>query len=212
MNESHKPAAAAAHLAPEADALLRFWFGEAEAARPEWFTKNKALDAEVDRRFGAEIEAALKGKLDHWQASAEGSLALVMLLDQFTRNVFRGTRRAFAGDARALAVARRMVAAGQDQALVPLRRVFVYLPFEHAEDSAAQDDSVRLFTALAAPGKAGLAANAPHAATLANYLDYAERHRDVIRRFGRFPHRNALLGRTSTAQETEFLEQPGSEF
>ena len=195
----------ATHLAPEADALLRFWFGTADAVRAEWFSTNDAFDAEIDRRFGAEIEAALKGRLDHWQASADGSVALIILLDQFTRNVFRGKPRAFAGDARALALARRMVADGRDQALSQLQRSFAYLPFEHAEDLAAQDESVRLFSTLAGEGGA-------HAQALREALDHAERHRDIIRRFGRFAHRNAVLGRASTADEIEFLKQPGSGF
>ena len=149
--------------------------------------------------FGAAVESAIAGALPAaWAASP---LAEILLLDQFTRNIFRGTPRAFAGDARALVLARRMVAGGADAALDAVERAFVYLPFEHAEDPASQDESVRLFTALAAAD-----------ARQDSSLDYAHRHRDVIRRFGRFPHRNAILGRASTAEEGAYLAQPGSGF
>lgn len=186
-------------------AVLDFWFGPTDEQRSVWFQRSDAFDAEIMRRFGAQVEAALRGELDAWQATTPGCLAMLMLLDQFTRNIFRGTPRAFAGDARALALARGLVAAGQDQALPPLRRWFAYLPFEHAEDLGAQDEGVRLLSAL-------VAASGAHAAALAGALDYAERHRAVIRRFGRFPHRNAILGRISTPEELEFLTQPGSRF
>ena len=123
------------------------------------------------------------------------------MLDQFTRNVFRHTAKAFAGDSLALAAAQTMLATGQDGELAPVQRVFVYLPLEHAEDLRLQDESVRLFTALQA--------STPDAQ---GWLDYAHRHREVIARFGRFPHRNAALGRHATPEETAFLSQPGSGF
>lgn len=203
------PKAAATAMPPAAEAVLRFWFGGAaqDAVRREWFVKDEAFDAEIEQRFAAEIEAALRGKLDHWQATPDGALALLLLLDQFTRNTLRGTPRAFAGDARALAIARRLVAEGQDRTLPPLRRWFAYMPFEHAEDTAAQDEAVRLYTALHAECASG-----PHAQAIDGALDYAERHQAVIRRFGRFPHRNELLGRESTAEEAAFLQEPGSRF
>jgi uncharacterized protein (DUF924 family) len=187
----------------EAREVLRFWFGEAQplASRAEWFRKSDAFDLEVAQRFGPLIEQALRGELLDWRDDAETALARIIVLDQFTRNTFRHTPRAFAGDALALAATRAMLAAGQDEALHPLQRLFVYLPLEHAEDLAAQDESVRLFTRLdaASPDANGL-------------LDYAQRHRDVIARFGRFPHRNAILGRASTPEELAFLSQPGSSF
>ncbi len=188
-----------------AQALLRFWFGDADTVQAAWFRRNDAFDAEIATRFGAQVESALRGELAHWAATADGILALVLLLDQCTRNMFRGTPRAFAGDAQALALAQGLIAAGADLAVPPLQRWFVYMPLEHAEDLATQHESVRRFTALA--GDAG-----PHAAALAGALDYALRHRDVIERFGRFPHRNAILGRESTAEEVEFLKQRGSHF
>jgi uncharacterized protein (DUF924 family) len=178
--------------------VLGFWFGSAadDAPRPQWFRKDEAFDALIRARFGAAVERALLGAWREWDATPDGALARVLLLDQFTRNAFRGTPRAFAGDALALDAARAMVTRGDDQTLPPLRRVFVYLPFEHAEDVAAQRESVRLFETLA----------------LGDYADYARRHAVIVERFGRFPHRNAVLGRKSTAEEIEFLKQPGSSF
>jgi uncharacterized protein (DUF924 family) len=199
----------ASHAAPTPDAaedVLRFWFGPEDVDRPEWFRKSAAFDAEIDLRFGLEVEAALHGRLDTWCRTLDGSLALVILLDQFTRNIHRGTPQAFAGDAQALAIARAVVGQGHDIGLPPLRRSFLYLPFEHAEDRATQEESVRLYTALAAEGVG------PLARTLTETLDYAVRHRDIVARFGRFPHRNEVLGRASTTEEIELLKQPGSRF
>ncbi|MCM5678078.1 DUF924 domain-containing protein [Schlegelella sp. S2-27] len=193
-------------MLPSADGVLDFWFGPRDGtaplqARDVWFRKDPAFDDEIRERFGAATEAALAGGLREWEARPEGALARILLLDQFTRNAFRDTPRAFAGDAQALATARAVVAASLDRQLVPMQRWFVYMPFEHAEDPAAQDESVRLFTELS------------HAASgFESALDYALRHRDVIRRFGRFPHRNAILGRDSTASERDYLRQPGAGF
>lgn len=185
--------------------VLDFWFGSDDAVDPRWFKGGEAFDREIDRRFGATIDAALAGELDDWAASADGALALVLVLDQFTRNVYRGTPRAFAGDARALALARRLVDSGEHRRLPPLQRWFAYMPLEHAEDLTLQQQCVGLFEALAAePG--------PQREALAGALDYARRHHDVIARFGRFPHRNAILGRASTDEEAAFLLQPGSSF
>lgn len=187
---------------PRAVEVLDFWFGHTEEARPEWFRKDERFDAEIARLFGALVDEAVAGRLAAWgEASAETALALVILLDQFPRNMHRGSPLAFRGDAAALATARRMVERDMDLALPPVRRAFAYLPFEHAEDLAAQDEAVRLFTLLAA-----------EAPPLADMLDYAHRHRDVIARFGRFPHRNEVLQRQSTPEEIEFLKQPGSRF
>jgi uncharacterized protein (DUF924 family) len=184
--------------------VLRFWFGEGPpyANRPEWFRKSDDFDREIERRFAPLIDAALRDELQAWAADTDSALARVIVLDQFTRNVHRNTPTAFAGDTLALAAAQAMVAAGQDRALAPVQRVFVYLPFEHAEDLAAQARSVDLFAALAADA---------HAAG-DGWLDYARRHQVIVARFGRFPHRNAILGRPSTPEETDFLKQPGSSF
>jgi uncharacterized protein (DUF924 family) len=188
--------------AEPAAAILQFWFGE-PPLRPQqrWFAKDAAFDALIRERFGTLIEAALRGKLDAWQDEPPTALARLLLLDQFTRNVFRDTPRAFAGDALALAGARALVERGGDQALAPLQRVFVYLPFEHAEELAAQAQGLRLFEALARCDAAA-----------ADFEFWAHKHHVIIERFGRFPHRNAVLGRQSTAEEIEFLTQPYSRF
>jgi uncharacterized protein (DUF924 family) len=181
--------------------VLAFWFGPPpHAARAAWFRKDAAFDAEIRSRFGAAVEAALAGALREWTATPHGTLARVLLLDQFTRNLFRDTPRAFAGDRDALAMAAAAVDAGHDRALDPYERWFLYLPFEHAEDAAAQQRSLALFGALAAEtGDRGP-------------LEWAEKHAAIVRRFGRYPHRNAIVGRVSTPAEIEFLKEPGSRF
>jgi len=189
-----------------AQAVLDFWFGAPGTpahgqARAEWFVKNPAFDAEILHRFGPLIEQAEAGGLRDWMNTPPGALARIVLLDQFTRNVWRDTPRAFAGDALALEAAQHLVSTGGDRELPPLHRAFVYLPYEHAEDLHLQDDAVRLFTELAASAQG-----------IEEMLRYAHLHRDVIARFGRFPHRNAILGRTSTDEELAFLQQPGSRF
>ncbi|MDZ5632939.1 DUF924 family protein [Janthinobacterium sp. GMG1] len=190
----------------QAQDVLDFWFLPPDnpdygQSRMEWFRKDDGFDAQIRERFGALIDAAIDGGLREWDATPHGALARLIVLDQFTRNVYRGTPRAFAGDARALALAIALTQAGQDGQLPPMLRAFAYLPFEHAEDLAMQARAVELFQLLsqAQPGFDGM-------------LDYAERHQEVIARFGRFPHRNAILGRASTPQEVEFLRQPGSSF
>jgi uncharacterized protein (DUF924 family) len=187
--------------------VLDFWFGapgspEAGQPRRAWFVKKDDFDDTIRTRFGATIEQALAGGLREWDAAGpQGVLARILVLDQFTRNAYRNTQQAFAGDALALAAARQLVDAGADRALPPLQRAFVYMPFEHAEDAYMQERAVELFGVLAAehPG-------------FDEMLDSAHRHRGVIARFGRFPHRNAILGRASTPEEVEFLRQPGSRF
>ena len=190
----------------EAAAVLDFWFGpesgRADAgARKEWFVKDAAFDVAIRERFAATIEQALRGELDSWSGNTRSALARILVLDQFTRNALRDTPRAFAGDRQALAAASSMVGARQDEALAPFMRAFVYLPFEHAEGVAMQDEAVRLFTRLAAA-----------APEIGDMLAYAHKHRAVIERFGRFPHRNDILGRQSTAEEEAFLKEPGSRF
>ena len=193
--------------------LLDWWFGsgttaaEVAAARSAlWFGKQDSQDSDARERFAGLVEQALAGELADWADSPQGWLALILLLDQLPRMIFRDSPRAFAGDD----LARQLVLAGldeeQEEALAPLQRVFVYLVLEHAEDLLLQDEAVRRFTRLlsvAAPAERAL---------YADYLDYAERHRQVIVRFARFPHRNAVLGRPSTAEELAFLREPGSRF
>jgi len=188
--------------------VLDFWFLPAgdtghDDFRVEWFRKDGDFDDSIRARFGGAIEAALAGGFADWEETAEGGLALILLLDQFTRNLFRDTARAFAGDARALSIAHDMVASGRDKNLPPIRRWFVFMPFEHSESLLDQERSVALF--------AGLRREAQQPAFESAY-DYAVRHREIIERFGRFPHRNAALGRASTPEETAFLLQPGSGF
>ncbi|QTD46684.1 DUF924 family protein [Ottowia testudinis] len=193
--------------------VLRFWLGAypldaaaMQRVQAQWFRKNEAFDAELRHRFGPTLAAALAGQLNAWANNADGWLALLVVLDQFTRNAFRGQPGSFAGDARALAVAQAGIARGDDQHLPPLARIFCYLPLEHAENADDQARSVALFTALR---------DAPDALPKPFFdgtLDYARKHQDVIRRFGRFPHRNAILGRASTADERAYLAQPGAGF
>ncbi|MGN6650348.1 DUF924 family protein [Trinickia sp.] len=198
-----------AALDPLARAVLDFWFGEPGSAAfgrasPRWFKRDDAFDAMIAGRFGATLEAARRGECDAWQRTPLGALALVIVLDQFSRNTYRDHADAFAADARALDVARGLVASGAHLALPSAEhRAFAYLPFEHAESFDAQAESVRLFEALAdETGQAGRG----------SYIDYARRHAAIIERFGRFPHRNAALGRASTDEEHAFLREAGSSF
>jgi uncharacterized protein (DUF924 family) len=193
---------------PTPQQVLDFWFGSEDRVDPRWFNGGLAFDALITTTHAALLEEALAGRLSHWpDAGADAAVALVIVLDQFTRNAFRGTPRAFAGDAQALALAQALVASGAERSLPPLRRWFACMPFEHAEDRALQAQSVALFEQLLAD-----AAGSPHFEVLTNALDYARRHEAVVRRFGRFPHRNAILGRESTPEEVAFLQQPGSRF
>lgn len=186
--------------------VLAFWFGTPDEAgygkaRPAWFRKDDAFDAQIRQHFLSEVEAAITGQRSAWADTLQGALALLILLDQFPRNLFRNTARAFAGDAAARALAGRVVEQGGDRQFLPVQRAFVYLPFEHSEVLADQERSIALFTALG-----------QEYPKLASYVDYAHRHHEVIERFGRFPHRNAALGRTSTPAEINYLAQPGSGF
>jgi uncharacterized protein (DUF924 family) len=170
--------------------VLAFW----RAAGPEkWYTKDSDFDAEITRRFLSTYEAAVGGRLSHWEDTPEGALALVIVLDQFPRNSFRGSARTFAADALARATADRAIARGFDQRIAPLERQFLYIPFEHSEDPADQERSLALF----------------RASEDAEALKWAELHADIIRRFGRFPHRNAILGRATTPAEQVFLDSGG---
>jgi uncharacterized protein (DUF924 family) len=172
------------------DDVLAFW----RAAGPEkWFAKDDAFDAAIRDKFLATYEAAAAGRLPAWEATPDGALALVIVLDQFPRNMFRGSARTFAADPVARGVADRAIARGFDQALAAADRVFMYLPFEHSESYADQERSVALYTALGD----------------AEATKWAELHLDIIHRFGRFPHRNEMLGRETTPQEQEFLDGGG---
>ncbi len=175
--------------------VVDFWFDA--AAKPYWFQRSDAFDLAVADRLGAHHAAAAGGACEAWMAQARGSLALCILLDQVPRNIFRGSPRAFATDAEARRVSAQAIAGGHDLSCTVEERVFLYLPLEHHEDADSQDRSVALFTERVGD---------------ALTVRFAERHREIIRRFGRFPHRNAILGRDSTAEEIAFLQEPNSSF
>jgi len=185
-------------------AVLEFWFSP--QARPRWFEKDKDFDAEIRSRFAAAVHAAQQGDLDSWQQSAESTLALLLLLDQFSRNIHRGEAKAYLGDARARQIADRAIARGFDQQFTFQRQRFFYLPFEHSESLEDQRRAIDFF--IAAHDRA----EPQDRDEAAEQLDYAHRHRIVIERFGRFPHRNEALGRPSTEAEIAFLREPGSSF
>ncbi|HKI98116.1 MAG TPA: DUF924 family protein [bacterium] len=186
--------------------ILTFWFGD-DAAQPlanasRWFTRDDAFDAEVRTRFAGALERAGRGEVEDWNEWPDTSLALVILLDQFPRNIHRDSPEAFAHDAHARQCTLAGVARGQDTMLTPVQRWFFYMPLMHAEDLALQDRGLVLFLDLArTPGLSPEVAEA-----LGRVVDYAERHRTVIERFGRFPHRNAALGRATTPAEQAWLE------
>ena len=176
------------------DEIVAFWF---ETLKPEdWYRKNPAIDAAITARFNATYEALKTGVPPEWVGEPKGILAAILVLDQFLRNMFRDDARAFATDQAALALAKRAISEGTDMRLAPEQRAFIYLPFQHAETRDDQARSIELFTALGNP----------------NNLDFALRHQAIIARFGRFPHRNSVLGRASTAEELAFLQEPGSSF
>ncbi len=189
----------------QANEILEFWFGkpdEVDYGKPRkvWFIKNPEFDQDVRSRFMKHYEQAATGQLDDWKASPLSCLALIILLDQFPRHMFRGQPQAFATDPKALAYAQHAVAQGFDKTLVAVQRWFVYLPFEHSEDLNHQRHCVELYEQMS---------DDPD---MADAMIYAIRHLEVIERFGRFPHRNKILGRETTPEEAEFLKQPGSSF
>ena len=176
------------HADPQA--VIAFW---REAGPDRWFSTDEAFDAAIRDRFGETYEAAARGDLNEWELSPEGALALVLVLDQFPRNLFRGTRRVYATDDTALMAAERAIERGHDRAVEPALRRFFYLPFMHAENPAMQERSVALNEGLGDPEVA----------------EWARHHRDIVARFGRFPHRNAVLGRETTPEEAAFLAEDG---
>ncbi|KAB0493785.1 DUF924 family protein [Pseudomonas vancouverensis] len=193
--------------------LLDWWFGSAESASDVaaqqgklWFGKRASQDLEARERFGDWVEQALAGGLTEWTQRPEGWLALVLLLDQLPRMIFRESPKSFAGDLRAQKLVAQGIAADFDRQLQPIQRVFILLVFEHCENLDVQNECISRY--------ADLMAQQPEKdqALFADYLDYAEKHQKVIAQFGRFPHRNAVLGRESTAAELAFLSKPGSRF
>jgi uncharacterized protein (DUF924 family) len=196
-----------------AEQIIEYWFGAdldegatAKAQASLWWAKNPQADAEIKQRFEGYLALAANGALTHWRSTPRGWLALILLTDQFPRSIYRDSAKAFAFDPTALALCRGGLAAQIDTQLRPIERVFFYLPLEHSEHLADQEKSVELFATLLA----SLPLEWRNAFT--EYLDFAKRHREVICRFGRFPHRNAILGRVSSAEEVAFLQLPGSSF
>nr|WP_315230140.1 DUF924 family protein [uncultured Albidiferax sp.] len=174
--------------------ILTFWF--TELTPQQHFAKDAALDDRIRQRFAATLEAAARCELFEWRATPEGRLAEILVLDQFSRNIYRDTPQAFAQDPLALALAQELVANGLDGSLAPTQRTFAYMPYMHSESRAIHAQSVALFTQLG----------------IERQLDFALRHQAIVERFGRYPHRNAVLGRSSSAEEVVFLGQPGSSF
>jgi uncharacterized protein (DUF924 family) len=195
------------------ESVLDFWFGApgsaAEIAGRQsklWFGKSLANDQAVIDRFADTLTAATAGQLDDWANTPRGRLALVIVLDQFPHHIHRDRPQAFATDPQSLELSLAALESGEDRKLAPIERVFLYLPLEHAESIEMQERSVSLYEQLANE------AAADERALFDNFLDYARKHLDVVARFGRFPHRNEILGRPSTPEELEFLKQPGSRF
>ncbi|MCB9765707.1 MAG: DUF924 domain-containing protein [Alphaproteobacteria bacterium] len=193
--------------------VLTYWFGDPDvpsegdgAEMKRWFSGGPAVDAEIRARFGAAVAAAMAGHLDAWADTARGRLALILLLDQFTRNVHRGSPDAFAADPRARALTREGVTRGHDAQLFPIQRMFFYMPLEHSEALADHDLLQTLFDRLIADAPAHLRGK------LEGYKAYADQHRDIIVRFGRYPHRNPILGRAHTPEEADFLADGGPTF
>jgi len=187
------------------DGILDFWFGREDDPgygefRNVWFQKDEDFDREVQARFREDHERATNGDLDAWREEARSALALVILLDQFPRNMFRGDARTHATDAKALATVEYAIERALDRELPAFQRMFLYMPFMHSENVEAQRRSVELFERLASEDGA------------TDVTEYAAGHRDIVERFGRFPHRNAILGRETTLEEAEFLTQPDSSF
>lgn len=190
----------------EVQKVLNFWFGflgsaEDGQVRGEWFRKSDAFDQEIKARFGDLLEQALAGGLKEWERSAYGTLARIILLDQFTRNALRNTPRSFAGDTEALRMSLSLLESGKAKELTTLQRWFALMPLEHSEALAMQDRSVAEFERLTAEDE-----------RMKGALDYAIKHREVVAQYGRFPHRNATLGRESTPAELAYLAQPGAGF
>ncbi|MDH3532916.1 MAG: DUF924 domain-containing protein [Gammaproteobacteria bacterium] len=195
------------------DAILSFWFKEHELAAPQidhrmniWFGEDHVFDLEIKKEFAGDVDAASTGKLDHWAHRPRGRLALILLLDQFRRNIYRGTAQAFALDNVALKLCVEGAIAKKDKGLAPIERAFFYMPLQHAESRKVQAKSVALYTRLAQ------VVSPTYRETFETIAQFAELHRDIIERFGRFPHRNKLLGRGNTPEEDEYLAGVSPDF
>ncbi len=198
--------------------VLQFWFEGIDDSTPidksrnpfrKWFTKDKGFDEEVRRRFEADMESARLGQYQDWESAPNGRLALILLFDQFPRNTYRNTPKMFEYDLLALNLTKKFLTDHSDEKLNLIERVFVYMPLQHAEELSIQKESLRCFSSLVELSRKKNPGNTPY---FENTLGYAQRHHDIIERFGRFPHRNAILNRPSTKEEAEFLAKPGSSF
>ncbi len=195
------------------DAILTFWFKEQQLSAPQidrrmdvWFGEDELFDHEIRKEFSNDVELASEGKLDHWANEPRGRLALILLLDQFRRNIHRGTAKAYEKDRIALKLCVEGAIAKKDEGLAPIQRAFFYMPLQHAESRKVQDRSVMLFNKLAN------AVSATYRETFATMAQFAELHRDIVAQFGRFPHRNSVLGRQNTPEEDEYLAGDSPDF
>lgn len=193
--------------------VLSFWFKEQELSAPQidrrmdiWFGEDPVFDHEIEKEFADDVDAASEGKLNHWAADPEGRLALIIMIDQFRRNIFRGSADAFSKDKLALKLCVEGAMEKTDQSLTPIQRVFFYMPLQHAESPKVQEKSLALYNRLAE------AVSPTLRETFLTVAQFAELHKDIIDRYGRFPHRNALLGRENTAEEAEYLASDSPDF
>ena len=195
------------------DAVISFWFQEKELTAPQidgrmdvWFGEDAVFDQQIQSEFSGDIEEASEGKLDHWAHTPRGRLALILLLDQFRRNIYRGTAEAYAEDKRALKLCVEGAMEKKDKGLSPIQRAFFYMPLQHAESRKVQAKSVAIFSRLAE------AVSPTYAETFMTIAQFAELHRDIVEQFGRFPHRNVVLNRANTPEEEEYLASDGPSF
>jgi len=195
------------------EAILGFWFRQHELSAPQidrrmdiWFGEDPAFDHEIRQKFSTDVDSASEGKLDHWADEPRGRLALILLLDQFRRNIYRGTAKAYEKDKAALKLCVEGAMQKKDRGLTPIQRAFFYIPLQHAESSKVQAKSVELFSRLAK------AVSPTFRETFLTIVQFAELHRDIIEQYGRFPHRNVLLGRENTPEEDEYLAGDAPDF
>jgi uncharacterized protein (DUF924 family) len=195
------------------EAILSFWFKEQELSAPQidhrmdmWFGEDPVFDHEVEKEFGDDVNAACAGRLDHWAAEPHGRLALILLIDQFRRNIYRNSAKAFSKDRLALKLCVEGAMEKKDRSLTPIQRVFFYMPLQHAESRKVQAKSVELYNRLAE------VVTLTYRETFLTVAQFAELHKDIIDQFGRFPHRNTLLDRENTAQEAEYLAGDSPDF
>jgi len=195
------------------EAILSFWFKEQELSAPQidrrmdiWFGEDPVFDREIEEEFSDDVERACEGKLDHWAAEPQGRLALIILIDQFRRNIYRNTAEAFSKDRLALKLCVEGAMEKKDKSLTPIQRVFFYMPLQHAESAKVQAKAVELYNRLAE------SVSPTYQETFLTVAQFAELHKDIIDQFGRFPHRNKLLGRENTSEEDEYLASDSPDF